>query len=125
MCHGIDLEAHTAHHMSADDVAWADLILAMEGYQCARVRQRWPEGAYKTHLIGDFFDEGPFLIADPYGQDDATFAAIFDKIASGIEALASKLEAGDVRLGSPSASGVEQYGAVQIVGDVDAAEREL
>jgi protein-tyrosine-phosphatase len=83
--------------MRADDLDWADLIIAMEGYQCARVRRRWPEGAAKTHLLGDFFERRPFLIADPYGHDDETFATTFDRIAQGVEALASRVEAGDVR----------------------------
>ena len=93
--HEIDLRAHTAHRMLADDVGWADLIIAMEGYQCARVRRRWPAGAAKTHLLGDFFDRGPFLIADPYGHDDETFAATFERIARGVELLASRVEARD------------------------------
>jgi len=95
--HGIDMRAHAAHRMQADDVGWADLIIAMEGYQCARVRRRWPEGTAKTHLLGDFLERRPFLIADPYGQDDDTFATTFDRIAQGVEALASRVEAGDVR----------------------------
>lgn len=93
--HGIDLQDHGAHRMRAEDVEWADLILGMEGWQCARVRHRWPEGAAKTHLLGDFFSHGPFGIADPYGHDDATFTATFDRIALGVEALAARLEAAD------------------------------
>ncbi len=90
--HGIDLRAHAARHIRADDVCWADLIIAMEGYQCARLCQRWPVGAAKAHLLGDFFDRGPFLIADPYGHDDETFATTFDRIAEGVEILASRVD---------------------------------
>jgi len=95
--HGIDLRAHAAHHMRADDVVWADLIIAMEGYQSARVRRRWPESAAKIHLLGDFFYRAPFLIADPYGHDDETFAKTFDRIAQGVEELARIVEAGEAR----------------------------
>ena len=95
--HGIDLRTHAAHRIRGDDVAWADLIIAMEGHQCARIRRRWPEGAAKTHLLGDFFDRGPFLIADPYGHDDEVFAATFDRISQGVKVLARKLEAGAVQ----------------------------
>jgi protein-tyrosine phosphatase len=91
--HGIDLRAHAAHQMRAVDVGWADLIVAMEGYQCSRVRQRWPEGAAKTHLLGDFFERGPFLIVDPYGSDDEAFATTFDRIAQGVEAFACRVDA--------------------------------
>jgi len=81
--------------MRADDVRWADLIIAMEGYQCTRVRRRWPEGAAKAHLLGDFFDRGPFLIEDPYGHDDEIFGATFERIAQGVEVLAGRVEARD------------------------------
>jgi protein-tyrosine phosphatase len=92
--HGVELAAHGAHRMRTEDVAWADLIIAMEGYQGAVVRRRWPEGTDKTHLLGDFFSGGPFLIADPYGHEDEIFAAVFDQIAAAVEALALRLTTG-------------------------------
>jgi len=85
--YGIELESHGAHRLRAEDVLWADLILGMEGHHGAVIRRRWPEGTAKTFLLGDFFSEGPYLIHDPYGHDDETFAAVFERIAAGVGAL--------------------------------------
>jgi protein-tyrosine phosphatase len=92
--HGIEIYSHGAHRMRADDVGWADLIIAMEGYQATIVRRTWPDAADKTHLLGDFFGEAPFLITDPYGHEDETFTGVFDLIADGVEALALRLPPG-------------------------------
>ena len=89
--HGIDLDGHAAHRMRAEDVRWADLILGMEGYQGAAVRRRWSEGSSKTFLLADFLSEGPYLIRDPYGQDDEAFADVFDRIELGVDAIARLL----------------------------------
>jgi protein-tyrosine phosphatase len=93
---GVELVSHGAHRMCGDDVSWADLIIAMEGYQIAEVCRRWPLAADKTHLLGDFFSEAPFLIADPYGFDDSIFDAVFNRITAGIDELIPRISSVDV-----------------------------
>ncbi len=80
--HGIDLSRHGAHRLREEDVAWADVILAMEGYQCDEVRARWPGYDTQVVLLGDFFADAPFLIEDPYGQTDDVFATAFERIVA-------------------------------------------
>ncbi len=90
----IELINHASQPFTDEDVEWADMILAMQGRHFAAIRRRWPEGTDKTHLLGDFFSGGPFLIADPYGHEDEIFAAVFDQIAAAVEALALRLTTG-------------------------------
>lgn len=89
---GLDLEAHGAHRMEVDDVEWADLVIAMEGWQVAEIVRRWPGAEPKTHLLGDFLDEGPFGISDPYGHERDVFVTVFGRIDEATEALVSALE---------------------------------
>lgn len=88
---GLDLDAHGAHRMNADDVEWADLVIAMEGWQAAEIERRWPQARGKTHLLGDFLDRGPFGITDPYGFERDVFTSVFSRIDESIDALAASL----------------------------------
>lgn len=89
--HGIDLAAHGARRLREEDVAWADLILAMEGYQCDEVRRRWPGHDARLALLGDFFADGPFLIEDPYGHDDDAFELAFERIVAATDRFVAAL----------------------------------
>ena len=87
--YGVDLATHGAHRLREEDVAWADVILAMEGYQCDEVRSRYPGYDTQVVLLGDFFEAGPFLIDDPYGQEDDAFTTAFDRIVAATERFAA------------------------------------
>ncbi len=88
----LDLSDHTAHRLGADDVAWADLLLGMEGWHRAEVLRRWPEASGKVHLLGDFLSSGPFGIEDPFGEQEVVFQRVFARLAEGVEALAQRLD---------------------------------
>jgi protein-tyrosine phosphatase len=89
---GADLSRHAAHRITADDVAWADLVLAMEGHQAARLATKTAQARHKTRLLGDFLPSAPFAIPDPWGRDDAFFRDVFERIAAATEALCRALE---------------------------------
>lgn len=91
----IDLSGHAAHRLGADDVAWADLLLGMEGWHRSEVARRWPDATTKLHLLGDFLDTGPFAIDDPFGEPEAVFERVFARIAEATGALAQTFEAFD------------------------------
>lgn len=88
---GIDLDGHAAHRMGEQDVAWADLILAMEGHHVEAVRRAWPLGEGKTRLLGDFLPRPPHRIEDPWGLGDDVFAATFARIREAVDRLADRL----------------------------------
>jgi protein-tyrosine phosphatase len=87
----IDLEDHGAHLVDGADVEWADLILGMEGHHTATLCRRWPAGAGKTFLLGDFLPAPPHRIDDPWGREDAVFIETFEIIRLAVERLAARL----------------------------------
>jgi len=96
---GVDLGGHRARRLEEGDVAWADLILAMEGHQAVQVAKSWPSAKMRIRLLGDFLPAPPFAIGDPFGQGDATFAASFERIALAVERMIPRIERKD--LGPP------------------------
>jgi len=88
---GLELAAHRARRLSAEDAAWADLVVGMEGHHAARVHRAFPGAAAKTVLLGDFLPAPPFRIADPWGCEDAVFEATFERIRAAVERLAARL----------------------------------
>ncbi|MGC1419635.1 MAG: hypothetical protein WA786_05905 [Acidimicrobiales bacterium] len=84
---------HRSHQLNADDVAWADVILAAEADHVRFVRRHHPEDGAKAVLLAQFVREAPlegsfafqldvvaqheplsvFDVADPAGADQATY----------------------------------------------------
>jgi len=91
---GVDLAGHSAHRMNAEDAAWADLILGMEGHHIAGVERAWPIGKGKTFSLGDFLERPPHRIDDPWGREDAFFQLTFDRIGRATDRLAERLRRG-------------------------------
>jgi low molecular weight protein-tyrosine phosphatase len=87
---GVPLEAHVARRLSAEDVAWADLVLAMEGHHVARIPADRAT-ARKVHLLGDFLPVPPFALEDPWGRSDEVFDAVFARIALAVRRLAARI----------------------------------
>jgi len=92
---GVDLADHIAHRMTAEDAAWADLILGMEGHHVAGVQRAWPVGKRKTYSLGDFLPQPPYRIDDPWGREDAFFETTFERIDRAIDRLAARLQGTD------------------------------
>jgi protein-tyrosine phosphatase len=88
--HGIDLAMHRSTPLDADLVGWADLIVGMEGHHVREVERRWPEGAGKTLILGDFLADAPHWIDDPWGQPDDVFRLTFERIATANDALTAR-----------------------------------
>jgi protein-tyrosine phosphatase len=91
---GIELADHASQPLRDEDVEWADLILAMQGRHPAAIQRRWPQGAQKVRLLGDFLDASPFAIEDPWGQDDPIFGTVFSRIVQANERLSELLREG-------------------------------
>lgn len=85
----IDLSDHAAHRLDSKDMDWADLVIGMTGRHQATVQRRWPQGRAKVRLLGDYLPDTPHAIEDPWGQDDAVFLAIFQRIALANQRISS------------------------------------
>jgi protein-tyrosine phosphatase len=88
---GVALDAHAARRLSAEDVAWADLVLAMEGHHVARIAEQGAAAAPRVRLLGDFLSAPPFAIDDPWGRSDEVFAATFERMALAVRRLAARI----------------------------------
>jgi protein arginine phosphatase len=65
---GVSAAEHRAKRLSENDVAWADLILVMEGAQLKQVQRLFPEAVPKAFLLKEYTNsDGEADIADPMG----------------------------------------------------------
>lgn len=89
--HGVDLTNHAARAVTAQAVADADIILAMEIAHCAELRRRFPGARDKTFLLTTLAPDAPFEIADPFGREDAVFLKCFDDICRAVRPITRAL----------------------------------
>lgn len=90
---GVDLAPHETRRLAAEDVDWADLILAMEGHHAGRLTRLYPHGGPKTRLLGDFLPSPPFTIRDPWGLGEDVFVATFQRIEAAVARVSARLAA--------------------------------
>lgn len=83
----VSLASHAAHRLDGTDLAWADLVLGMEGHHVATIARRWPHVVSKTRVLGGFLPDGPYSLSDPYGRGEDAFTKGFDRIALALENL--------------------------------------
>ncbi|HEX6988920.1 MAG TPA: L-threonylcarbamoyladenylate synthase [Bacillota bacterium] len=72
---GIALEGHRSRRLSADDVAWADVILTMTAHQRDQVRALYPEAGDRIQTLGRYAAGSESDIEDPIGGDAARYRA--------------------------------------------------
>ncbi len=90
---GVSLDAHRTRPFKAEDAAWADLLLVMEGHHVARLLRKAPEAEAQTRLLGHFLEAPPYHLEDPWGEPDAVFDSVFARIDQAVAALAARIEA--------------------------------
>lgn len=89
---GVSLGEHRSRPVSAELLAWADLILAMQGSHAAAIDRRWPEARSRVRLLGDFLPAPPYLLQDPWGQSEGVFQEVLARLASAVERLSERIE---------------------------------
>lgn len=89
---GLDLSAHAASQLSAEQLEWADLVLAMSPSHIVAIAEAGATG--RVALLSDFVDgEGRGrAIEDPFGGDTDTYRRAYEQIRSGVEGLLARLE---------------------------------
>ena len=90
--HGLDLSGHRSAPLTADLVAWADLILGMTPAHVDGAARLG--GGGRVALVTDFLS-GPragLSIDDPYGGGAAAYRAAYDHLAVAVDAILDRLE---------------------------------
>jgi protein-tyrosine phosphatase len=80
---GLDLSQHRAVQVNRDMLNWSELILVMEEEQRAELRDRAPNTAGKTMLLGHWSQS---QVPDPYRGDLALFEQTMTLIEQSIVA---------------------------------------
>ena len=90
---GLDLSSHRTRALRASDLAWADLVLVMEGRHVAPIGRCDPRALPRTRVLGHYLARPPYAIGDPWGHGEEVFAATFSKIQTAADELARRIEA--------------------------------
>lgn len=89
---GIDLSFHRSARVLRDQLASADLVIAMDLENLNRMRQEFSRMANRTTLLGLFATPETLGIADPYLADEAATSRICEQVRQSVENLASWVE---------------------------------
>lgn len=91
---GLDLEDHMSQPLSVDLVQWADLILPMTPSHMHDVSDLG--GAERAEPLGSFAPEAgdgvASTIPDPFGGSDSEYARTFERLATMVEEMLTRLE---------------------------------
>ena len=90
---GLDLSTHSSQRLSADLVAWADLILVMSPSHLTTVADLG--GAEKMALLGEFGateEQGPAPVRDPFGAGEEVYEATLSQLRSLVATSLDRLE---------------------------------
>ncbi len=89
---GVALTEHRSARVSAERLAWADLILVMQGHHVAAIERDWPSVRSRVRLLGDFLPAPPYLLPDPWGEAEEVFDQVFTRLRSAVGNLAIRIE---------------------------------
>lgn len=81
---GIDIRQHIAHTVTAQDMSMADLILVMSSEHEQRLRNTWPQYAWKVHRLSEMAGKRK-EIRDPYRGPIEEYRECADTIAEYID----------------------------------------
>jgi len=80
---GVDLERHTAHRLTGDDLARADLIVTVSQTH-AYILEQAGASRGKIYVLGD--------IRDPFGEDLETYRACRDELSAALGILIQQVK---------------------------------
>ena len=89
---GVSLTGHRSLHVSLDALAWADLILVMQGSHAAAIERDFPQFRSRVRLLGDYLPGPPYLLPDPWGHEEQVFDRVFARVERAVESLAEQIE---------------------------------
>ncbi|MBX6351207.1 MAG: threonylcarbamoyl-AMP synthase [Clostridia bacterium] len=89
---GVDLSAHRSRRLQAADLAWADVVVCMEGWQAEALARDHPEARQKVVSWGELFGGGD--VPDPFGQGEAAYRRTVDRLAADLRGWVGGREGG-------------------------------
>jgi protein-tyrosine phosphatase len=97
LTHGVDLSAHRARQLAADELLQADLLLTMELRMAHTLVIQYPALACKVAPLRTFDPEGGLIadIEDPYMLPLSEYVIAYDTIARCCIALGAQFAKGD------------------------------
>ena len=92
---GVNLTPHRSTQVTAETVAWADLVIVMDERQAARIGAMAPAGTLVERL-GDFDPRAidTRMIIDPIDRDRAFFSRVYGRIDACCDVLTRALNGG-------------------------------
>ena len=92
---GVQLDTHRARRLCSEQVAAADLILAMDVVNEAEIVARFPDAEDKVVLLGRLgrVGAGPVQIPDPFMGDEEEIRRAFQQIVLSLEEFGNLLRA--------------------------------
>ncbi len=85
---GVDLSGHRSRRVTAELLANADLVIAMDNENLNCLGSQFPAVLERTTLLGLFGNPPTLAIADPYLADEAITHRICDQVRLSIDGLA-------------------------------------
>ncbi len=85
---GVDLSGHRSRRVTAELLANADLVIAMDKENLNCLGSEFPEVLERTTLLGLFGNPPALAIADPYLADEASTHRICEQVRSSVDDLA-------------------------------------
>jgi len=89
---GVSMTGHRSLRVRTEVLAWADLILVMQGSHTAAIEHEWPQFRSRVRLLGDYLPAPPYLLPDPWGEEEPVFDRVFARLVRAVENLALRIE---------------------------------
>lgn len=89
---GVDLSDHRSKPVTAEQLAWSDLVVVMDLLNYHDLRREFGDLDEKTRFLGIFSGEG-YEISDPYGEGLEGFRTLYGDVVRSVDGLADALEA--------------------------------
>jgi protein-tyrosine-phosphatase len=85
----VELSDHIAHQVTAPDIDWADVVVALDPENRLRLDSRFGAllAAKRTVLLGAFLSPPRETIEDPYSQPRDQFRDSYRQICEAVESL--------------------------------------
>jgi protein-tyrosine phosphatase len=92
---GIPVKNFESRPLTAEEVAWADLILVMERDHFKIIEDQWPDFKDKVELLAGYIspDQLDDDIIDPFGKSSYHYRAAQSQITLAVRSLIKKLSA--------------------------------
>ena len=86
---GVDLSSWSSRRLTAEQVAAADLIIAMDLANLERLQREFPEAMVRATLLGLFRPSGPVEIADPISLSPAATERVLGELHAALDCFLS------------------------------------